>query len=127
MIILDFGFVLVITLFLTAIFAVGFRGQRPGMALLSFFIILFLATWAGGIWITPIGSPLWGISWLSFLLVCLLLVLLLTALIPASVPYTRRAAAAQQREETETVTTIFGIFFWILVIGLIVAIILYYV
>ena len=77
----DLLFVLFLTLILTLIFAVGFRRHSWGGGLILFFLILFLATWAGGMWITPFG-PVWqGIVWLPFIFVGLLLALLLTSTI----------------------------------------------
>ena len=34
--------------------------RGPWTSLLLFFIIIFLATWAGGVWLSPIDPPLWG-------------------------------------------------------------------
>ena len=45
--------VLFLSLVLTLVFAVGFRRQSWGGGLIVFFLILFLATWAGGIWLPP--------------------------------------------------------------------------
>lgn len=121
LIFLDLFYVLVITLVLTAVFAVGFRRQRTWQVVLVFFIILFLATWAVGVWITPSPSA----SWVPYLIVGMLFALLLTALIPLS--RTLRKDQAREVEEKAIAIVVFDLFFWILVIGLIVAIILRYV
>jgi hypothetical protein len=82
MLLVQLLFVLVIAALLTAVFALGFRRREWDAGLLYFFFILFLATWAGGLWVGPYGSLLWGVPWATFLLVGVLPALLLTALIP---------------------------------------------
>jgi hypothetical protein len=124
MVFLDLIYVLVITLVLTAIFAVGFRRQRTWPVVLVFFVILFLATWAVGVWITP-AAALPGASWVPYLIVGLLFALLLTALIPLS--RTLRSDQTKEAEEKAIAIVVFDLFFWILVIGLIAAIIVRYV
>lgn len=121
---LDLSYVLVITLVLTAVFAVGFRRQRTWPVVLVFFIILFLATWAVGAWIAP-GTASSGMSWLPYLLIGLLFALLLTALIPLS--RAMRSDRSKEAEEKTIAIIAFDLFFWILVIGLIAAIVIRYV
>ena len=119
-------FALVIACILTIIFAVGFRRQEWGAGLLLFFLILFLATWAGGLWLTPIGPLWWGVPWLSFLLVGLVIALLLVALIPAGrPPRINRDPRRQARASAETLMAI-DIFFWVLIVGLLVTIVIRY-
>ncbi len=124
MIFLDLVYVLVITLVLTAVFAVGFRRQRTWPVVLVFFVILFLATWAAGVWVTPTAA-LHGKSWVSYLIVGLLFAVLLTALIPLS--RTIKNDQGKEAEEKAIAIVVFDLFFWILVIGLIAAIIVRYV
>ncbi len=49
--------------------------RRPGpwaddevgeIGLLMFFLLIFLAAWAGGTWICAIGPPLWGVYRVPF-------------------------------------------------------------
>lgn len=121
---LDLFYVLVITLVLTAVFAVGFRKQRTWPVVLVFFVILFLATWAVGAWITP-AAGVRGESWVPYLIVGLLFALLLTALIPLS--RALRTDQTKEAEEKAIAIVVFDLFFWILVAGLIAAIIVRYV
>lgn len=118
----DLLVVLVITLILTAIFAVGIRRQRAVPVILSFFVILFLTTWAVGVWINP--KPLWGLPWLSYLLVGILFALLMTVLVPLA---RYRGKGTKEAEEKEVAIVTFDLFFWILVAGLIISIIARYV
>lgn len=121
MIFLDLFYVLVTTLVLTAVFAVGFRRQRRWQIVLVFFVTLFLTTWAVGVWISPAPST----SWLPYLIVGLLFALLLTALIPLS--RTLQGGRTREAEEKAIAIVVMDLFFWILVIGLVAAIIVRYV
>jgi hypothetical protein len=127
MIFSDLLFVLLITLVLTAVFVVGFRKQRTGHIIAMFFIILFLATWAVGLWIVPVGPKVLGVPWVSYLIAGLLLALLLTALVPLAKSPKARDESSKEAEEKTVAIAVFDLFFWILVIGLIAAIILRYV
>jgi hypothetical protein len=127
MIFSDLLFVLLITLVLTAVFVVGFRKQRTGQVIAMFFIILFLATWAVGLWIVPVGPKVLGVPWVSYLIAGLLMALLLTALVPLAKSQRARGETSAQAEEKTVAIAVFDLFFWILVIGLLVAIILRYV
>ncbi len=85
MFLVHFLFAALVAVLLTAIFAAGFRIRGPWANAAAFFTILLLATWAGGIWHTPFGPPLWGVYWLPFLIVGLIFALMLAAfnLVPA--------------------------------------------
>ena len=115
--------VLLVTLVLTAIFAVGIRRRTTWNILLPFFMILFLATWATGIWIPPMGPMIRGVFLVPFLFIGLLYALLLTAFIPPlQPPRTPREKARQAEKEQETFAVL-NAFFWLLIIGLVIAII----
>jgi hypothetical protein len=120
----DLLFVLFWALILTFIFAVGFRRQSWGGGLVIFFLILFLATWAGGVWITPFGPLWWGVSWLPFIFVGIVIALLLTTTIrPDRVrPRERGGVDVESRPDTETLVAL-DAFMWVLICGLLVAII----
>jgi putative exporter of polyketide antibiotics len=60
----------------------GWRVRHPSIEPLSVFallLILFLATWAGGIWLVPLGPRLWGVAWGGFVVVGLFVALLIGA------------------------------------------------
>jgi hypothetical protein len=111
---------------LTFLLAVGFRGQPWGGGLVFFFLILFLATWAGGLWLTPVGPLMLGVPWISFLLVALVVGLILVTLTPDR---RRRRdaplAAEKAASEAETAVAV-DIFFWLLIGGLLIAIMVRY-
>jgi len=127
--IFEFFFAILIALLLTAIFAMGFRRHGWGTGLVFFFLILFLATWAGGLWISPFGPVAWGVHWLSFLLVGIIIGLLLTALIPPveRPPYPESEARLKRRPRGDK-ATMMGIdaFLVILILVLIIAIVAAY-
>ena len=109
----------------------GYRTRRgeeaAGVAFLVIFLIMFPLIWAGGLWLTPIGAPIAGISWLSFLVVALLIALLFAAILPR---YTETPVVTDDpAEEVERVgaTAAFGAFFFILFALLVLAIVLAYV
>lgn len=113
---------------LTVIFAAGFRGTRSWDGLLLFFLIIFLATWAGGLWITPTGPLLFGISWLPAVFVGLLFALVLVALIPPQwTPRDYTSSDVDTRSAGEVIVAGFGMFFWLLLLFLILAIVFGYI
>lgn len=126
MVFLDLIFALVIALVLTGIFAAGFRGHKTASVLVGFFILVFLITWAGGIWLSPIGYPAYGVNWIAFVVVGLIIALLITALLPPARPPRTRREAIEQRREEEATLAMFDVFFWILIIGLALTIIAAY-
>ena len=95
--------------------------RRPWINIWIVLVILFLGTWAGGVWLKPFGPPLWGDYWLSFLAVGLFIGILLAA-IAFMHP---RPDEIEERREQEAETAL-GVFFWVLMIGLIFAVIAFY-
>ena len=130
---------LVTVLLITSLFsACGVRcGPWPGV--LWLFVMLFLVTWALGIWIRPIGPPLWGAYWVPYLLVALFLAVLLAATAPARprppvqppgatpLPGSRTPAEVNEQaaEEAAVVTTL-NVFFWLVLLLAVIAIVVHY-
>lgn len=84
-------------------------------------MLIFLLSWAGGVWLTPMGPPLLGAYWLPFLLVGLTVALLL-----AAVPMGRKRESTvelvdvkREKKEEKAALMVMGTFFWILVLTLI--------
>ncbi len=120
--------------FLVALFMslllIPFRRPRSAQAkastavgVLFLFFILFLGTWAGGLWITPFGSAWLGVYWMPFVVTGLVVALLLAATDQSS----RRS---YERKETDpdhvghaALATAFGLLFWILIMALAIAIV----
>jgi hypothetical protein len=105
-------------------------GQRTGLIWL--FLIIFLAIWAGGIWLRPFGPMVWGIHWIVFLSVGLIIVLFLFILIPRKAPRGRQETLdmldrIEEEKKLEKVAYItLSVFFWVLLSVLVIAIILHY-
>ena len=78
----DFFFALAIAGIVTALFALLLGRRGPWASSPLFFLLIFLAAWAGGVWITPVGPSVWGLYWLPFLVVAVLFALLLAAVTP---------------------------------------------
>lgn len=123
---LDLIIALIIALILSTIFVFGFRRRGPWPNFFFFFIIIFLATWAGGLWLTPIGPSIGGVFLLPFLLVGAVFALLLAAATPAEKPTSIELKTRQQVEKEKKIETAVSIFFWILIVALAVAIIFGY-
>jgi hypothetical protein len=120
---------LIIAILFGVLFAVFFAlifGSRDGAPGFFFvFLLLFLFAWAGGLWLEPFGPPILGLYWLPGLIVTLLIFLLLAALVTSSPPRTTREAKAEL-EAKQTTVAVLGVFFWVLIIGLVVAIVIAY-
>jgi hypothetical protein len=113
---------LLLAVILTLFFAIGFRGQRWGPGIAIFFLILFLTTWAGGLWLIPVGPLTWGVHGVSFLVVALATGLLLAAVTPDA----RRYEDIRPSEDAfdcrcETAIAL-DVYFWLLIAGLLTAI-----
>ena len=85
-------------------------------AMVAFFVIVFLATWAVGSWISPRGPTAFGVPWLAFLIIACVI-----ALVAAAAPPVRhwRVAAAAGTPEPRVA----GPLIWILLAMLVLAII----
>ncbi len=113
---IDLLLALVIALVIGAVFVLGFRRERPGPGLLIFLLVLFLLTWAGGVWITPFGPTLWGSFWLPFLLVAIIVALVLSAFPPpGGERSTVKLVSEQEQAATETEAAALNVFFWVLI------------
>jgi len=109
--------------------------RRSGykMAFFWLFMLVLLATWAGGVWISPVGPDIGGIFLLPFVISGILIVLVLLA-------FTARGHKPQGRHETialierekqkrdlQKITTIsLNLFFYFLLILLVLAIVARY-
>jgi small-conductance mechanosensitive channel len=83
------------------------------------FVTIFLASWAGYLWINPFGPMVLGVSVAPIFVVGLIFAFILAAV---SVPQPRFKRKTPETEEADSATVAIGIFFWIVLIILIVAI-----
>lgn len=133
MFILEVIFAACISLLLSGLFVLVTRNRSGKTGSLRLFLIIFLATWAGGIWLKPFGPSLWGIHWLGFLIAGLFVSIILVITTPNRAPKGRRETldilekVARNRELDQITYLTLGVFFWILLAFLIIAIISRYI
>ncbi len=134
MFMLDMIFALVIGLGLAVLVysVLGRRGPGPMAGLVVFAVLLFLAVWAGGIWLGPIGPLAWGVPWLTFVLVGVIVTLFLATMLPpvsqaaqAEPPPTLEQTAADQAASSAALLAISG-FFWALILLLLALVVVGY-
>jgi hypothetical protein len=84
------GFIVafVVALALSTLFVALFGSGRPAdgsiwAGFMLFFLVVWLATWGIGSWMTPYGPLMYGVPWLSFLLIGLLVALVAAASLPS--------------------------------------------
>jgi hypothetical protein len=112
---------MVLAMILTAV--LGRRAAGPGAGFLLFFLVLFLATWAGGLWLVPQGPNLWGVPIVSYVLVGLVLALILAAVSPPGRGAAETQNPAPDAEDTKAAAaTAFGLMFWVTLAVLAIAI-----
>jgi hypothetical protein len=128
MVFIELVFALAVALFLTVVFAVIGRQAKSARRVLIFFIIIFFGAWAGGIWLTPVGPVLLGVYWLSFFAVGLIFALVMEAV----AAFSGKSLSQSQEEKTDTkeegeIESVMWIFFWVLIVGFVAAIVFGYV
>ena len=127
---IDLIFALIITLLLVALFAAVFRIRGPWNSLLWFFLVVLLVTWAGGVWLSPMGPAVGGTYFLPFLLAGFVVALLLAA---TTTPLPKEGETVEFVDEKErrarrwAAGTALGISFWLLLLLLAAAIFFRYV
>jgi len=132
MVIPEFFVSFVIAVVLTGVYMLLTRGTGRRTGIVWLFLMIFLAVWAGGVWLRPFGPTVWGIHWMVFLLVGLIIVLFLFILIPRKAPRGRLETldmleSIEKEKQLEKVAYItLSIFFWILLSLLVIAILLRY-
>lgn len=113
---------LVIALVLTAILAGVLGRRRPRAAggwraLLFFFILIWLATWAVAAWDPQIGPVAWGVSWVLLLIAGIVFGLLIAVATP-SLRGRPISATEEPAQREPTYESVFGWFFWLLLFAL---------
>jgi len=136
MFLIDLLFAFVIALLLAGLIA-GIGGWRhpnhpeAAPAVIFLFVVLLAVIWAGGVWSAPYGPAMWGAYVLPFVFIGLVTALIILALAPSTEVMRRDVVPpAEPATETEVAAAsalgVFGLFFWLLLIGALIAIILHY-
>jgi hypothetical protein len=94
----EFLMSLTVTLIVCVLFVLITRSRASRSGLLWCFLIVLMATWAGGVWIRPFGPALADIRWMQFLVVGLLAVLLVALFVPLKPPKGRDETLDQLEE-----------------------------
>ena len=119
-------FAFFMALLFTLIFTLVFKRPGPWSAWWAFFLVIFLAAWAGGLWITPAGPVFVGIYWLPIILVAFIFAILLAAVNTPQSRQPKVATISQVEQQETTAEKIFDVFFWVLLVVLTITIILGY-
>lgn len=114
MIIIDIIAALILAVFVSLLLTYSFRRRNPWENFAAFFMLLFLFIWAGGIWITPVGPPVMGFYWLSFLLIGVLSLLIIGSLLPVNETVVKLETEEEKKEE-EKIAKGLSTFFWIII------------
>ncbi len=78
MLMADFGVALVVALIVGGLFLWVTRRTGPVDGWVWLFLLILLATWAGGIWLKPFGPVVLGVHWFTFIIAGIIVVLLLS-------------------------------------------------
>ncbi|NIS37834.1 hypothetical protein GWN26_02345 [Candidatus Saccharibacteria bacterium] len=126
MVFLDVLFAFIIAVVLSGIFVLIIRRYGPWPRSFMFFIIIFLAAWAGGVWMNPVGPTIKGSTWMPFLFVGLIFALLLAATSQRQEESSIILKTKEEVKKEERVKTALSIYFWLLILALVAAIVLGY-
>lgn len=128
MFLLDLMIALMIGFLLVLVFSALFRDRTPWGSFWIFLLVVFLVTWAGGIWISPFGPTIFDVAWLPFLIVGLIITVLLAAAVPPrpTRPQKGTIEEAKRTASTESALSDLTLFFWIAVILTLIVIVLAY-
>lgn len=132
MIVLELLFAFIVALILSTLLMLIWGRESTRTGFLWVFLIIFLGTWAGGVWVRPLGPLLLGIYWLPFLSSGLIVALIFAVSAPQRPPRKRHETLKMldriRREEGLRKATYITLssFFWVLLFLMIAAIIIRY-
>jgi uncharacterized membrane protein len=126
MILGDFLIAFVIALFFTIVLVASGRKHRSWKRIITIFMIILFASWAGGVWVTPVGPAILGIYWVSFFIVALILALIMET-VSALHAAPQDISKKDTRKEEESLEILISTSFLILLIIFIAVIIIGYI
>lgn len=122
MILGDFLIAFVIAIFFTTMLGATGQKHRSVKKLIIIFLIILLTSWAGGVWISPVGPAFLGFYWISFFIVALILALVMETISTLhSTP--SNIDKKETRKKEEALEILLGVSFLILLIVVIIVII----
>lgn len=100
------------------VFFYGLRRRGPWGSFWAFFSILLLAGIIAEAWTTPIGPPVFGVSWVGSLIFILFFALLIAAATPTHRQYGKSASEMEAEEvaRKNPGAVAVGAFFWFLLV-----------
>lgn len=125
----DIFLALLIGLLFTALFAAAFQNHRTWDALLVFFLVIFLFSWASGVWVTPFGPVLYDLYIFPYFFGALLIAILMAAwfvAMPPQTPATDEVLEKPEEHPEATILIAMGSLFWIFVVVMAVVILVNY-
>jgi len=132
-----FSFIIALISSFAASFIISRQVPRKGFLL--FFLVIFLGTWAGGIWGKTLSLSVWLRSWFPFLISGIFAALLFSWLAPQPPQVNRQSVLdrkdtlemldeVEQQKEVEKIAHIsVNIFFCVVLLLLLTAIVLHYI
>ncbi|MFP4385208.1 MAG: hypothetical protein ACLFST_05070 [Spirochaetia bacterium] len=123
---IDFLMALVFGLLITIVIAGWFKRRGPWSGMFIFFIIVFLSSWAAGIWLIPFGPTIYGVNWIPFLIGGLIVGLILAAAAPRIFPRTHPKEEVKEHNRRFLTAEDFDVFLVVTLIVLIVAVVVGY-
>jgi hypothetical protein len=116
-----------LALIITAVFALGFKYRGPWGRIWAFFLIIFLVIWAAGLWIRPAGLVSFGVAWVPLFFVGVIFALIVSAAAPPSNRKTIQDSRKVDPEAGQKPSVVaFSIYFWMVMLILVVAIVVGY-
>jgi hypothetical protein len=125
----QFVFSLVVALSVSLILRLFMRKDSPRVGFFFLFLMLFLITLAGGLWIRPFGPHFQGVFWLPIMVIGIIAGLFLFQSAPRRSPRNRKELLQEMkveknRRQLEQLTYVsLDIFFWVIVVILIISIV----
>lgn len=105
------------------------KKTKPWSNFFLFFFLVFLISWAAGVWVTPFGGILLGVYWMPMFFTGFLFALLLVAIAPEGSTKEIDQPVDQTRVEKSvkySLTTGIGSLLWIFMLFIIMAIVAHY-
>jgi hypothetical protein len=126
MILTTFLIALLVAVIMTALFVWAFQVRRTWSDGFSFFIIVFLTSWAGGLWIRPL-NPSAGqyVPWFPEFVVGLIASLLMSSSMPAWGRCSQQVETTVPAERRAPPVSLLTPAYWVALFVLIVTIIIY--